>query len=50
MRAGVAIDELNCVRKHLSRIKGGRLARRRPRTTVTLALSDVHAPVADDPR
>jgi glycerate-2-kinase len=48
MRAGAAIDELNCVRKHLSRIKGGRLAAA-ARTTVTLALSDVHAPIADDP-
>jgi glycerate-2-kinase len=48
MRAGAAIDELNCVRKHLSRIKGGRLAAA-ARTTTTLALSDVHAPVADDP-
>ena len=48
MRAGAAIDELNCVRKHLSRIKGGRLAAAAG-TTVTLALSDVHAPVADDP-
>ena len=27
MRAGVAIDGMNAVRKHLSRIKGGRLAR-----------------------
>ena len=48
MAAGAAIDELNCVRKHLSRIKGGRLAAA-ARRTVTLALSDVHAPVADDP-
>ena len=48
MRAGAAIDELNCVRKHLSRIKGGRLAAAAG-TTVTLALSDVHAPIADDP-
>jgi glycerate-2-kinase len=47
MRAGAAIDELNCVRKHLSRIKGGRLAAAASRT-VTLALSDVHAPIADD--
>lgn len=48
MRAGAAIDELNCVRKHLSRIKGGRLAAAAG-STITLALSDVHAPVADDP-
>ncbi len=30
MRAGVAIDGLNCVRKHLSRIKGGQLAAAAP--------------------
>lgn len=48
MRAGAAIHELNCVRKHLSRIKGGRLAAAAGRT-ITFALSDVHAPVADDP-
>ena len=48
MSAGAAIDELNCVRKHLSRIKGGQLARAAGRT-VTLALSDVHGPVPDDP-
>jgi len=48
MRAGVAIDGLNCVRKHLSRVKGGRLAAVAART-VTLAISDVHGPVADDP-
>ena len=48
MAAGSPIHELNCVRKHLSRIKGGRLAAM-ARRTVTLALSDVHAPVADDP-
>jgi hydroxypyruvate reductase len=36
------------VRKHLSRIKGGRLAAVAG-TSVTLALSDVHAPIADDP-
>ena len=48
MRAGAAIDELNCVRKHLSRIKGGRLAAAAG-ATITLALSDVHAPIADDP-
>jgi len=48
MRAGAAIHELNCVRKHLSRIKGGRLAAAAGRT-ITFALSDVHAPIADDP-
>jgi glycerate 2-kinase len=48
MRAGVAIGGLNCVRKHLSRIKGGRLAAAAART-ITLAISDVHGPIADDP-
>ena len=48
MHAGAAIHELNCVRKHLSRVKGGQLAAAAQRT-ITLALSDVHAPVADDP-
>jgi hydroxypyruvate reductase len=48
MRAGVPIAELNCVRKHLSAIKGGRLAAAAGRT-VTLAISDVHTPVPDDP-
>jgi hydroxypyruvate reductase len=48
MEAGAPIHELNCVRKHLSRIKGGQLAAA-ARRTVTLALSDVHGPVADDP-
>ncbi len=48
MRAGVAIDGLNCVRKHVSRIKGGQLAAAGWRT-VTLAISDVHGPIPDDP-
>ncbi len=48
MRAGVAIDGLNCVRKHLSRVKGGRLALAAAKT-VTLAISDVHGPIPDDP-
>ena len=48
MNAGAAIAELNCVRKHLSAIKGGRLAAA-ARRTVTLAISDVHGPIADDP-
>ena len=48
MNAGAAIAELNCVRKHLSAIKGGRLAVTAGQT-VTLAISDVHGPIADDP-
>lgn len=48
MNAGLPIDELNCVRKHLSAIKGGQLAAA-ARRTVTLAISDVHGPVPDDP-
>jgi hydroxypyruvate reductase len=49
MNAGAAIAELNCVRKHLSAIKGGRLAAAAAGATITLAISDVHGPVADDP-
>lgn len=49
MNAGAAIAELNCVRKHLSAIKGGRLAATAPGPTVTLAISDVHGPIPDDP-
>jgi glycerate 2-kinase len=42
LRAGADIFELNTVRKHLSRIQGGRLARAAaPATVVTLVLSDV---------
>jgi glycerate 2-kinase len=48
MEAGVAIDGLNCVRKHLSSLKGGRLGAQAWRS-LTLAISDVHGPVADDP-
>jgi glycerate 2-kinase len=47
LRSGAAIDELNTVRKHLSRIKGGRLSRlAAPARVVTLAISDVPR---DDP-
>lgn len=43
--AGADITELNTVRKHLSRIKGGRLAAACAGTTLSLAISDV---VGDD--
>jgi glycerate 2-kinase len=47
LKSGAHIGEINCVRKHLSRIKGGRLARRaQPARVVTLAISDVPG---DDP-
>ena len=49
MAGGVAIDGLNCVRKHLSSIKGGRLAIAARGRCLTLAVSDVVAPVPDDP-
>lgn len=49
MAGGVAIDGLNCVRKHLSSIKGGRLGVAAGGRSLTLAISDVVAPVADDP-
>jgi len=45
--SGANIGEMNCVRKHLSRIKGGRLAAAcAPATVVTLTISDVPG---DDP-
>jgi glycerate-2-kinase len=47
MRAGATIGQLNAVRKHLSALKGGRLAAAAG-SCVTLALSDVHDP-PDDP-
>lgn len=47
LRSGANIGEINTVRKHLSRIKGGRLARAAsPARLVTLAISDVPG---DDP-
>jgi glycerate 2-kinase len=47
LRSGASIGEINTVRKHLSRIKGGRLARHAfPAELVTLAISDVPG---DDP-
>ncbi len=42
LRAGASIHELNAVRKHLSRLKGGGLARRAaPARVAALVLSDV---------
>ena len=46
LRDGADISALNAVRKHLSRVKGGRLASAAKGRTVALALSDV---VGDDP-
>jgi glycerate-2-kinase len=47
LRSGADIGEMNCVRKHLSAIKGGRLAAAAfPARVVTLAISDVPG---DDP-
>lgn len=47
LKSGAPIDAMNTVRKHLSAIKGGRLARAAyPARVVTLAISDVPG---DDP-
>lgn len=47
LASGAPIGEINCVRKHLSAIKGGRLARAAsPAYLITLAVSDVPG---DDP-
>ncbi len=47
LSSGATISEINCVRKHLSAIKGGRLAAAAyPASVTTLAISDVPG---DDP-
>jgi glycerate-2-kinase len=47
LRSGATIGEMNCVRRHLSAVKGGRLAAAaHPARVVTLAISDVPG---DDP-
>ncbi len=47
LMSGAAIDEINCVRKHLSAVKGGRLAEAAyPAATHALIVSDV---AGDDP-
>ena len=46
LRSGATIQEINAVRKHVSGIKGGRLAKTTTATVITLVLSDV---LGDDP-
>ncbi|MCL1886580.1 MAG: glycerate kinase [Betaproteobacteria bacterium] len=47
LRSGATISEINCIRKHLSQIKGGRLALAcAPARVVTLMISDIPG---DDP-
>src|SRR2546426_7705627 len=42
LKSGASIEEINTVRKHLSQVKGGRLAERLyPATVLTLIISDV---------
>lgn len=41
LRSGATIDEINTVRKHLSQVKGGQLARRSHAPLISLILSDV---------
>ncbi|MGQ4809343.1 D-glycerate 2-kinase [Candidatus Entotheonellaceae bacterium PAL068K] len=42
LECGASIDDINVIRKHLSRLKGGQLARLiAPATLITLVLSDV---------
>jgi len=49
VRSGASIGEINLVRRHLSRIKGGRLAVAAwPATVLTLAVSDVVGDVPAD--
>jgi hydroxypyruvate reductase len=41
LRSGATINELNALRKHLSQVKGGQLARRSSARIISLILSDV---------
>jgi glycerate-2-kinase len=42
LKSGANINEMNCIRKHLSKVKGGQLAKAAsPATVVSLILSDV---------
>ena len=46
LKSGADIHEMNTVRRHISRIKGGRLRKATPAPMLTLAISDVPG---DDP-
>lgn len=46
LRCGASIREINCVRKHISKIKGGRLLDAMPCAGISLIMSDVED---DDP-
>jgi hydroxypyruvate reductase len=46
LKSGADIHEMNTVRRHISRIKGGRLRKATPASMLTLAISDVPG---DDP-
>jgi hydroxypyruvate reductase len=48
VRSGAPIGEINCVRKHLSAIKGGRLGAGVKKRSVTLVYSDVPAGAPGD--
>jgi glycerate 2-kinase len=49
LRSGAGVGEINCVRRHLSRFKGGRLAlAAAPARLLTLAISDVVGDRAED--
>jgi glycerate 2-kinase len=49
LRSGANVREINCVRRHLSRFKGGRLAlAAAPARLVTLAISDVIGDAPED--
>jgi hydroxypyruvate reductase len=49
LRSGASVREINCVRRHLSRFKGGRLAlAAAPARLVTLAISDVMGDSPED--
>jgi glycerate 2-kinase len=49
LRSGAGVREINCVRRHLSRFKGGRLAAAAaPARLLTLAISDVAGDAPED--